>query len=199
MLTESNSASSAARHHLPSLVMIMGVSGCGKSTVGLLLAGRLQWEFKDADWFHSRTNIDKMHNGIPLTDEDRWPWLQSIAAWIDETRNSGKHAVLACSALKRCYRNVLIGARSDVRLVYLKGTETLIARRIAVRHEHFMPVELLRSQFQELEEPGSDENPITVSIEPRPEEIVDQIVMAISENNCVRENGPSPAHSFLKR
>jgi carbohydrate kinase (thermoresistant glucokinase family) len=154
-----------------------------------------------------------MHNGIPLTDEDRLPWLQSIAAWIDETRNSGKHAVLACSALKRCYRNVLIGARSDVRLVYLKGTETLIARRIAVRHEHFMPVKLLQSQFQALEEPGSDENPITVSVEPRPEEIVDQVVMALSmapeqigkneesvrENNCVRENGPSPAHSFLKR
>ena len=84
-------------------------------------------------------NIDKMHSGIPLTDEDRWPWLDAVAAWIDTTRRSGGHGVIACSALKRSYRDVLIGDRADVRLVYLKGDETLIARRIATRHEHFMP------------------------------------------------------------
>src|SRR5262249_47789247 len=95
MLTESSSASSATRHPLPSLVMIMGVSGCGKSTIGLLLAERLQWEFENADRFHPKSNIDKMHNGIPLTDEDRWPWLLSIAAWIDEPRQAGKHVALA--------------------------------------------------------------------------------------------------------
>src|SRR5262249_58982467 len=105
----------------------------------------------------------KRQSGTRRTDEDGRPWLESIAAWIDETRHAGGHAILACSALKRRYRDVLIGARADVRLVYLKGSEALIARRIAARHEHFMPAGLLRSQFEALEEPGADENPIVVS------------------------------------
>ena len=121
-----------------------------------------------------------MHSGIPLTDEDRWPWLNAVAAWIDKTRCSGGHDVIACSALKRRYRNVLIGDRADVRLVYLKGDEELIARRIATRHEHFMPPSLLHSQFEALEEPGPDENPIVVSIEPRPREIVAQTISALN-------------------
>ena len=115
----------------PVVVIVMGVSGCGKSTIGALLALRLRWEFEDADWFHPASNIDKMHAGIPLTDEDRWPWLDAVAAGIDQTRRSGGHGVIACSALKRRYREVLIGSRPDVRLVYLKGDETLIARRLA--------------------------------------------------------------------
>lgn len=163
----------------PRVVVVMGVSGCGKSTVGALLALRLRWEFEDADWFHPAANVDKMHSGIPLTDEDRWPWLDAVAARIDKTRRSGGHDIIACSALKRRYRNVLIGNRSDVRLVYLKGDETLIARRIATRHEHFMPRSLLHSQFGALEEPGPDENPIVISIEPRPREIVAQILSAL--------------------
>jgi len=161
------------------VVIVMGVSGCGKSTVGALLALQLRWEFEDADWFHPAANVDKMHSGIPLTDEDRWPWLAAVAAWIDKTRRSGGHDVIACSALKRRYRDVLIGDRADVRLVYLKGDEALIARRIATRHEHFMPPTLLHSQFEALEEPGSDENPIVVSIEPRPREITEQIISAL--------------------
>ena len=164
----------------PTVVIVMGVSGCGKSTVGALLALRLRWEFEDADWFHPAANIDKMHSGIPLTDEDRWPWLNAVAAWIDKTRRSGGHDVVACSALKRRYRDVLIGDRADVRLVYLKGDEALIARRIATRHEHFMPPTLLHSQFEALEEPGSDENPVVVSIEPRPREVVAQIMSALN-------------------
>lgn len=164
----------------PTILIVMGVSGCGKSTVGALLARRLRWEFEDADWFHPPSNVDKMHNGIPLSDEDRWPWLGAIAAWIDEARGSGGHGVIACSALKRRYRDVLIGDRADVRLVYLKGDETLIARRLAVRHEHLMPQSLLHSQFEALEEPGSDENPITVSIEPEPREIAAQILSALN-------------------
>jgi gluconokinase len=163
------------------VLIVMGVSGCGKSTVGGLLASRLQWEFEDADWFHPTSNVDKMHSGIPLTDEDRWPWLDAIAAWIDKTRRSGGHGVIACSALKRSYRDVMIGKRPDLRLVYLKGDETLIARRIAVRHEHFMPRSLLHSQFEALEEPGSDENPIIVSIEPPPHEIVARILSAMKK------------------
>src|ERR1700754_1043389 len=104
----------------PAVVVAMGVSGSGKSTVGALLASRLRWEFEDADWFHTPANVDKMHRGIPLTDEDRSPWLAAVAGWIDNTRRSGGHAVLACSALKRRYRDVLVGNRADVRLVYLK-------------------------------------------------------------------------------
>jgi gluconokinase len=162
------------------VIIVMGVSGCGKSTIGALLASRLRWEFEDADWFHPASNVDKMHSGVPLTDEDRWPWLDAVADWIDKTRRSGGHGVVACSALKRSYRNVLIGHRADVRLVYLKGDETLIARRIATRHEHFMPRSLLHSQFEALEEPGPDEDPIIVSIEPQPREIVTRILSALS-------------------
>lgn len=164
----------------PSVVIVMGVSGCGKSTIGALLASRLRWEFEDADWFHPASNVDKMHNGIPLTDKDRWPWLDAVAAWIDKTRRSGGHGIVACSALKRSYRDVLIGDRADVRLVYLKGDETLIARRLATRHEHFMPRSLLHSQFEALEEPGPDENPIIVSIEPQPREIAVRILSAMN-------------------
>jgi gluconokinase len=165
---------------LPSVVIVMGVSGSGKSTIGTLLAGHLRWEFQDGDWFHPTANVDKMHRGIPLTDEDRWPWLRSIAEWIDKTRGAGRHAVIACSVLKRRYRAILIGERADVRLVYLKGDEALIARRLATRHEHFMPASLLHSQFAALEEPDADENPIIVSIAPRPSEIVAQIVSALA-------------------
>ena len=163
----------------PAAVIVMGVSGCGKSTIGALLALRLRWEFEDADWLHPASNVDKMHSGIPLTDEDRWPWLKAVAGWIDKTRRSGMHGVVACSALKRSYRDILIGDRGDVRLVYLKGDEALIARRIAIRHEHFMPRSLLHSQFEALEEPGPDEKPITISIEPQPPEIVARILSAM--------------------
>jgi gluconokinase len=163
----------------PTVLIIMGVSGCGKSTIGALLAGRLHWEFEDADWLHPAANVDKMHNGIPLNDADRRPWLEAVATWIDNTRRSGEYAIVACSALKRRYRDVLIGDRADVRLVFLKGDETLIARRIATRHEHFMPRSLLHSQFEALEQPGPDERPIVVSIEPEPREIVGRILSAL--------------------
>jgi gluconokinase len=178
----------------PSVVIVMGVSGSGKSTIGSLLAGRLQWEFEDGDWFHPTANVEKMHKGIPLTDEDRWPWLHAIQAWIDKTRGEGGHGVIACSVLKRRYRDVLIGDRADVSLVYLRGSEELIARRIATRHEHFMPPSLLHSQFVALEEPGPDESPITISIEPRPSQIVAQILSVLNAGE-----GAGPAGSASRR
>jgi gluconokinase len=174
----------------PAVVILMGVSGSGKSTVGALLASRLRWEFEDADWFHPASNVDKMHAGVPLTDEDRQPWLAAIAAWIDKTRRSGGHGVIACSALKRGYRDVLMGDRPDVSLVYLKGDESLIARRIATRHEHFMPQSLLHSQFEALEEPGPDEHPVIVSIEREPREIVARILSALNLVEATTEQTP---------
>jgi gluconokinase len=165
---------------LPSVVIVMGVSGSGKSTIGALLAARLHWEFEDGDWFHPAANVDKMHLGIPLTDDDRWPWLRAIADFIDGVRRSGGHSVIACSALKRRYRDLLIGERKEVRLVYLKGDEPLLARRIATRHEHFMPPALLHSQFEALEEPGPDENPVVVSVDAQPREIVARILPALN-------------------
>lgn len=167
---------------LPSVIVVMGVSGSGKSTIASMLAHRLDWPFEDADWFHPPANVEKMQSGVPLTDEDRWPWLRAIAAWIDETRAAGQHGVLACSALKRSYRDILVGGRSDVRIVYLTGGRELIARRMAARSGHFMPPGLLDSQFETLEEPGPDENPIVVSIDARPREIVDVIVRELGGN-----------------
>jgi len=161
------------------IVVVMGVAGSGKTTIASLLADRLQWDLADADSFHPAPNIDKMSRGIPLTDEDRWPWLRAIAAWIDAEREAGRHAVVTCSALKRRYRDVIVGARDDVRLVYLKGDYDLIAQRMLSRHGHFMPVALLRNQFEDLEEPTSDERPIVVTIDRAPPEIVAEIVRSL--------------------
>jgi gluconokinase len=159
----------------------MGVSGCGKSTIASMLAHRLNWIYEDGDWFHPQSNVRKMHAGEPLTDEDRWPWLHGIAAWIDATRRVGNHGTVACSALKRAYRDILVGERSDVRIVYLKGGRDLIARRLAARDGHFMPPSLLDSQFAALEEPRPDEHAIVVSIVPHPREIVEEIVKRLGE------------------
>jgi len=159
-------------------VVLMGVAGAGKSTVGEALAARLGCDFRDADSFHPPANVAKMSSGVPLTDEDRWPWLAAIAAWIGERRASGRLGVVTCSALKRRYRDVLLRG-GQVRLVYLKGDMPLIARRLAARRGHFMPPALLQSQFDALEEPAADEAPITVSVEGTPEEIVTRIVIAL--------------------
>ena len=172
--------SPAQKAALPAVIVVMGVSGSGKSTIGTQLALALHWDFEDGDWFHPARNIEKMHGGTPLTDQDRAPWLIAIADFVDSTRAAGRHAVIACSALKQRYRGVIVGSRTDVRLVYLKGSMDLIARRLATRHEHFMPVDLLQSQFDALEEPAADENPIVAPIEPRPREIVAQVLAALS-------------------
>lgn len=164
---------------LPAVFVVMGVSGSGKTTVAELLAGQLGWKFEDADDFHPPENVAKMRGGIALTDEDRWPWLHSVAAWIDATR-AGGHGVLACSALKRSYRDILIGNREDVRLVYLRGSRDLIAKRQAARTGHYMPASLVDSQFDALQEPGPDEAPVVVSVEPKPLRIVQDILEAVA-------------------
>ncbi len=162
-------------------VIVMGVSGCGKSTIGALLAHRLSWEFQDGDWFHPPENVEKMHNGTPLTDDDRMPWLQAIAARIDELRRGGTQEVIACSALKKRYRDILVADYPDVQLVYLKGDQDLIGHRISLRQEHFMPAALLQSQFATLEEPVQTERPIVVDVDGTPADIVTSIIAALAE------------------
>lgn len=171
----------------------MGVSGCGKSTIASMLAHRLNWIFEEGDWFHPPSNIEKMHSGEPLTDEDRWPWLEGIAAWIDATRRAGNRGIVACSALKRAYRDILVGERTDVRIIYLKGDRDLIARRLAARDGHFMPPSLLDSQFAALEEPQPDEHPIVVSIAPHPREIVEEIVKKLGKRAAPSRSGMAAA------
>ena len=166
----------------PCALIVMGVSGSGKSTIGEKLAQRLGWNYEDGDKFHPASNVAKMSAGQPLTDEDRWPWLQAIANEIDRVCDAGEHIVIACSALKRAYRDVLMHGRGDVRIIYLKGTEELIASRLALRKGHFMPPGLLASQFKTLEPPDSSENPVTVSIDASVETIVDDIVRQLRLN-----------------
>ena len=163
----------------PSVLVVMGVSGSGKTTIAALLAGRLHWDFEDADDLHPAANVAKMHAGLPLTDEDRWPWLDAVAGWIDATRAACRHGVIACSALKRSYRVIIVGDRPDVKLVYLKGDPAVIARRLACRHGHFMPAGLLESQLEALEEPTAHEPAIVVSIERPPREIADAVLAAL--------------------
>ena len=160
----------------PCALIVMGVSGSGKSTIGERLAERLGWRFEDGDRFHPASNVAKMSAGHALTDGDRWPWLQAIADEIDRVCEAGERAVIACSALKRAYREVLVHGRDDVRIVYLDGTQDLIAARLAARKGHFMPPALLVSQFKTLEKPAPNENPVTVSIDATVETIVDDIV-----------------------
>ncbi len=161
---------------MKTIAIVMGVSGSGKTTVAAMLAGALGVAFLEGDELHPRANVEKMRSGTPLTDEDRWPWLRAIAARIDQWRAAGQAGVVTCSALKRAYRDILIGDRPEVRLVYLRGSHQLIHERMAARHEHFMPVGLLDSQFATLEEPGPDERPIVVDVGGTPEQIVAEIL-----------------------
>ena len=161
---------------LPCALVVMGVSGSGKTTIADRLAHELGWTCEDGDKFHPKSNVEKMRAGHPLTDEDRWPWLNAIADEIERVCKARGHVVVACSALKRTYRDVLLRGRNDVRIVFLNGTQNLIADRLALRKDHFMPPRLLDSQFRTLEPPGLDENAIDVSIDAPVDMIVDDIV-----------------------
>jgi gluconokinase len=161
---------------LPCALIVMGVSGSGKSTIAAALAKKLSWTFEDGDRFHPASNVAKMSAGQPLTDEDRWPWLGAIADEIDRVCRANGHVVIACSALKRVYRDALVRGRNDVRIVFLDGSKALIAERLTHRKGHFMPPGLLDSQFKTLEPPQADENPITVSIDGAVEAIIEDIL-----------------------
>jgi gluconokinase len=153
------------------IIVLMGVAGCGKTTVGKMLSASLDWQFIDADDFHPAENVDKMTRGIPLDDADRWPWLEKMRSLMQDNLNSDRSAVVACSALKEIYRSLLLTDKR-VRLVYLKGAYGLIASRLHERADHYMNPELLRSQFATLEEPA---DVLTVDAALSPEMIVDKI------------------------
>jgi carbohydrate kinase (thermoresistant glucokinase family) len=152
----------------------MGVAGSGKSTVGGLVAGRLGWDIGEGDDLHPAENVAKMASGHPLTDDDRWPWLARVAAWIDQHIAAGRPGVITCSALKHSYRDVL--RRPSVTFVWLDGPRELLAARLASRHGHFMPPTLLDSQFATLEPPREDERVLRISIEEPPSVQADEIV-----------------------
>src|SRR2546425_4323144 len=133
------------------ILVVMGVSGSGKTTIAKALADRLGWAFEEGDDLHPGSDVTKMHSGHPLDDRDRWPWLEKVAGWIDGWRQAGKSGVITCSALKRSYRDFLARGRPEVRLLYLHGDIELIAARLAARRGHFMPASLLGSQLATLE------------------------------------------------
>jgi gluconokinase len=156
------------------IVIVFGVSGAGKTTIGKLLAEALSWQFYEADDFHPRANIEKMRSGRPLTDEDRWPWLERLRDQITRSLAAKDNAVLACSALKHAYRERL-RVSDDVKFVFLRGDYALIENQLRRRRGHFMNPALLRSQFADLEEPGSDEDALTIELGRTPQELVDEI------------------------
>jgi gluconokinase len=147
------------------ILIVAGVSGCGKSTVGALLAGQLGWKFADADAFHPDVNVAKMHAGIALTDDDREPWLRLLAAWMDTEIAAGRSAVLACSVLKRAYRDLLLEGHPDAAVVFLMVPREELDRRLLTRTGHFFPEKLLDSQLEALEPPAPDEERVLTVVE----------------------------------
>jgi ribose 5-phosphate isomerase A len=186
--------SARAHRGSPTILVIMGVSGSGKSTVAEELTARLGWPFEEADALHPEVNIAKMHAGIPLTDADRQPWLERVAAWIDAQRAKKQPGIITCSALKRSYRQIIIGDRPEVRLVYLRGGRDLIAEHLAGRQGHFMPASLLQSQIDALEGPDPDEDPLTVDVGPPASQVADEIIRLLGASRGRRPEGDS-AHA----
>jgi len=169
----------------PPILVVMGVSGSGKTTIGKMLADRLGWVFAEGDEFHPAANVKKMRAGIALTDKDRQPWLKAVRSWIDEQLKKRQPGVIACSALKHSYQDFLGNERPQVHFIYLYGSRELIAQRLARRRGHFMPSQLLKSQFEALEEPGANQSAIRVDIAPPPGAIIDQIIKQLRSNRLI--------------
>jgi gluconokinase len=167
-------------------VVVMGVSGSGKTTVADLLAKRLSWQFIEGDRLHPPANVEKMRQGIPLTDADRAPWLDRIGEELKRWAAEGRSGVLTCSALKRAYRDRIRAARPDVRFAYVKGSQALIEARVAARHHEYMPASLLRSQFEALEEPKPDEPVVTVDAGGSPDTEVAAVIAALGLDGARR-------------
>ncbi|HEY3621906.1 MAG TPA: gluconokinase [Roseiarcus sp.] len=161
-------------------LVVMGVSGSGKTTVAELLAKKLGWPFMEGDRLHPPAHVEKMRQGIPLTDADRAPWLDRIGEELKRWAAEGKSGVMTCSALKRAYRDRIRAARPDVRFIYVKGSEALIQARVAARHHEYMPASLLRSQFDTLEEPTPDEKVVTVDASGSPDEEVAAVIAKLN-------------------
>ncbi|WP_324290678.1 gluconokinase, GntK/IdnK-type [Arthrobacter sp. H14-L1] len=176
----------------PVVLVLMGVSGCGKSTVASLLAGALGWSFEEGDSLHPEANVHKMATGQPLTDDDRWPWLAKVADWVEETLDDGRNGIISCSALKRSYRDAINRRGSGVVFVFLSGSRETIAARLAVRRGHFMPTSLLDSQFADLEEPSPDEPELRINVGPAPGQIAREIIDELGLNGSVGEGNHFP-------
>jgi gluconokinase len=161
------------------VLMLMGVAGSGKTVVAEALAVRLGWPFLEGDAQHLPENVEKMRGGTPLTDADRWPWLDRIGAWIGARLDAGEDGIVTCSALKRAYRDRLGTRREGVRLVFLTGARDLLASRIGARRDHFMPPSLLDSQLATLEPPGEDEHPLIVDVSGSVAEIAADVLRRI--------------------
>lgn len=171
-------------HPKPTVIVVMGVSGVGKTTLAAAVAHRLGWAFQEGDALHPPSNIARMTAGVPLTDADRHPWLEAVAAWIDGQRDARRPGIITCSALRRSYRDVIIGTRPDVGLVYLRGDRPLLAARLAARTGHFMPPSLLDSQCQVLEEPGPEERPLVLDAACDTETLVSDVVRHFGLGTC---------------
>jgi ribose 5-phosphate isomerase A len=184
--------SARAHRGSPPILVIMGVSGSGKSTVAEELSARLGWLFEEGDTLHPEANIAKMHAGIPLTDADRLPWLERVAAWIDGQRARRQPGIITCSALKRTYRQIIIGDRPQVRLVYLRGGRDLLAEHLSGRHGHFFPPELLRSQIDTLEEPDPGEEPLAVDLNAPAAQVADTIIRLLGQSATISGGAAAP-------
>lgn len=169
-----NADTSSTEFQSPRVLVIMGVSGTGKSTLGGLLAGQLGWDLAEGDDFHPAENVAKMASGTPLTDEDRWPWLDRVAEWVNGHAESGTHGIVTCSALRRVYRDRIGGP--GVLFVHLEGSRSLVSDRLSRRLDHFMPETLLGSQYATLEPLEDDERGIVISVDRSPRELARQIV-----------------------
>ncbi len=174
-------------------VVVMGVSGSGKSTVAEGIAERLGWSFAEADEFHPQSNIDKMESGVPLTDEDRAPWLEALAAWMADRATKGEDTVITCSALKRAYRDVLrgdvdaLGGGHRVTFVHVHGPAEIIAERMQHRKGHFMPTSLLESQFEDLQlvDEDEDEDAVVLDLRKSPEELIEESIAWVSRAGSI--------------